>query len=552
MVIVLLGFVIVLFCLGYPLVSRLKQSWDECFVMSVGVGLAVLPLVLWVARWLLPLKWWVVVLFAVCGLVLSLYFRRPEPKQRSTTYAHLVMLVVLFVIHFAVFLYGAFVYTYLEDSDPLYHAVGAWKVAREGVTFWERYLEPYPPFYDILVGLLVQLTGDVVDTLKVANALIVSLGVLFAFYAAREFAGQDSAVWSVLVLALIPSYVSHFIFAASWATTLFWPALYLFGKVQKDHGVWWLLGVVASGVFLVQPIAGAVFAGVFVLYLMMHSPRAALAKAFVFSVLLALSYWGFVFAAYGVDKVFSHVGIGMLTGDDTSGGVVYGVWDFLFASTDTRIDAPTGWGVMVSVLLGLSFVFRHPSWRWLWAWLALGIVGLEGNVFPVHLAPHRLWTYVAMPVALLSGHAAAVCARRSRWIGLLIVVGLVLSAGVPKFVVNTNVWQRGPEWASYNEVFGYASLQKLGPGLRVMAPCAPEWKVVANNQVWIDAPISAWNASVVLAQAKNLSVDVAIFDESCILHGLINQSVLEQVVSELTQDTVIVSRNPGFVALSIP
>jgi len=173
-------------------------------------------------------------------------------------------------------------------------------------------------------------------------------------------------------------------------------------------------------------------------------------------------------------------------------------------------------------------------------------------LFPVHLAPHRLWPYVAIPVVLLSGHVASVCARRSRWIGLLIVVGLVLSAGVPKFVVNTSVWQRGPEWASYNEVFGYSAFQKFGPGLRVFAPCAPEWKVVANNQVWIDAPISVWNASVVLAQSKNLSADVAVFDESCIVRGLINQSVLEQVVSELTQNTVVVSRNPGFVALSIP
>ena len=194
---IIIGFLVVMFCLGYFFLSKTGErfSLDELVVMSVAIGLAVLPLLLWLVRLTLPLTWYVVV-FVVLVLFFTgrfASFKFPSPKP-LTPRPILLIVFLISILHFSVFLYGSFQYSYLEDSDPLYHAVGAWKVARTYTTVSGRYLEPYPPFYDILMGLLVQVTGDVVWTLKVVNALIISLGILFAFYASREFIGESAAV----------------------------------------------------------------------------------------------------------------------------------------------------------------------------------------------------------------------------------------------------------------------------------------------------------------------------------------------------------------------
>lgn len=548
---VIVGFLVVLFFLGFSFLSRtsVRFSLDELLVMSVGVGLAVLPLLLWLVRLILPLTWYVV----VAVVLIICYFSRKSAAPYKFEINHFLMVLLIAVIHFAVFLYGSFQYTYLEDSDPLYHAVGAWQVARTHAIGAGRYLEPYPPFYDILMGLLVQLTGDAVWTLKVVNSLLVSLGILFAFYAAREFIGSSAAVWASFVLAVLPSYLSHFIFAASWGVTLFWPAIYVLGKTVHNPRLWAVLAFVVSGVFLVQPISAAVFFVFFVLFVLFQKNRPAFLKALLFALVLSGTYWAYVFAVFGFSGVSSHLGFGMVTGPgDTSEGIMYGFRDFVFASANTRIDAPSGWGVMVTFLLVYSVFFRPL--RWIVAWLAVSILGIEGNFFPAHLWPHRMWQYAAVPVVLLSGLSAhALCSRLKKYqlFAVLIVIGLVVSAGLPKFLVNTSLWQRGPEWASYNEANGYASLQKLSSGLTILAPCAPDWKVVANNQVRLDATVKVWNSSIILAQAKNLSADLVVFDESCVVQGFIDEKNLTTIIQELLDNTLLVSQNPGFVALSV-
>lgn len=523
----------------------------ERVVMSVGVGLAILPLLLWLVRLTLPIVGYVVltIIFLLC---LSHLYRTPIVYIAPSNFKHLTIILLLTSLHLAVFIYGAFQYTYLEDSDSIYHAVGAWKVARTGSTVSERYLEPYPPFYDIFMGLIVQLTGDIVLTLKVVNALIVSLGILFAYYAAREFVGSSAAVWVAFILAVLPSYLSHFIFAQSWALTIFWPAVYLMGKTVHNKNFWFILAFVMSGVFLVQPISSAVFLVYYLIFIVFQKSRVLFVKALLLAILLASTYWAYVFFVFGFSGVSNHLGFGMLTGEDTSGGIVYGLRDFVFATTDTRIDAPSGWGVMIFVLVLLGFFFKSPVW--LFAWLVFGIIGIESNLFPVHFTSHRLWQFVAVPVVLLAGFSAhSVCSRfRNYWRpASIIIMALIISAAVPKFFINTSVWQRGPEWASYNEANGYSTLQKLGPGLQVFAPCSPDWKVVANNQVRVDAKVDAWNSSLILAQAKNLSADLLVFDESCVVQGFIDEKNLTNIINELLDNTVLVSKNPGFVAMSV-
>ncbi len=554
-VLIIVGFLGILWCLGYSFLSlaRIKLPWDELAVMPVGVGLAALPLLLWIVRLFFPIKWYVI--FAV---VLALFLLRQKyccnisPKLQAPSSKPLLVIFIA-AIHFAVFTYGAFQYSYLEDSDPLHHAVGAWQVARTGSTVSGRYLEPYPPFYDILMGLIVQLTGDAVITLKIVNALIVSLGILFAYYAVREFVGSSAAVWASFILAVLPSYLSHFIFAASWALTIFWPVLYLLGKTIHNPKIWPFLGIAASGIFLVQPISAAVFFLFYLLFIIFQKQKCHFLKALLLAIFLAGTYWGYELSVFGYSGIASHLGFNMVYAPgDTSEGKIYGIQDFILTTTNTRVDAPTGWGIMTTILLAASIFFQMPKWST--AWIIAGIILIEGNILPIHFWPHRMWQYAAIPVAIIAGISAHnVCLRFKKYktVAILIAIGLVVSAGIPKLLINTNIWQRGPEWASYNEANGYSTLQKLGPGLRVFAPCAPDWKVISNNQIYVGKKVSAWNAPLILMQAKNQSADLIVFDESCVVQGFVDEKNLTNIINELLDSTIVVSQNAGFVAVSV-
>ena len=72
-------------------------------------------------------------------------------------------------------------------------------------------------------------------TLKFFNALIISLGILFFFFAAKRFTNNKRvALISTAVLAFIPSFLSHFIWAHALIPILAIVALYCFERIRKD------------------------------------------------------------------------------------------------------------------------------------------------------------------------------------------------------------------------------------------------------------------------------------------------------------------------------
>ena len=139
---------------------------------------------------------------------------------------------------------GAFKYPYLENNDPWSHAKGAEFISIQKTAFDPNpfdttnaltYVDPYPPSYDIFMGVLHQTSQSLNWTLKFFNSLIISLGILFFYYFAKSFIGDEQkALYATFVLAMIPCYPSHFIWAHSLVITLF------FLKVLSQQGFHYL------------------------------------------------------------------------------------------------------------------------------------------------------------------------------------------------------------------------------------------------------------------------------------------------------------------------
>ena len=85
---------------------------------------------------------------------------------------------------------GAFNYPYLEDDDSWSHAMGVEYVSIEKTVFEKtsvgfHYIDPYPPAYEMLFGIIHQTNDSIYWTLKFFNALIISLSIIFFYFFAK-------------------------------------------------------------------------------------------------------------------------------------------------------------------------------------------------------------------------------------------------------------------------------------------------------------------------------------------------------------------------------
>ncbi|GAH41874.1 unnamed protein product, partial [marine sediment metagenome] len=267
-VIYVLGLAVVLLAAG-----RLRLSL-ETHVMCTGVGLAafaVLTLLLNTVR--IPLAWWTFLLSALVllgfGILRCLVSRKPaegEPAGEplwSQGSVCLLIAVALALVCFAVFLNGAFSTPWLTDDDSWVHAASA-KYVTLNRTYsidpelrgypHQSYLEPYPPAYPVLMGVLHQLNRSMSRTLKFFNVLIVALGVVTFYVMAREWTGSPTrALWMTGVLWILPCFMSRFIWAQSLALVLFFPGFYAMARTRREPAWAVVLAVVIGALFLSQP-----------------------------------------------------------------------------------------------------------------------------------------------------------------------------------------------------------------------------------------------------------------------------------------------------------
>ena len=491
--------------LGF-LLSRFVKNSDNFFertIMRLGFGLAgfvVLGILLNAAH--IPLDWRIFLAVSVLPL---LFFaskdflvgrKKPEFVLRLKK-SDLSLLLVLAVFAFALFLYigGSFRYPYLEDEDPWGHAVGAKYVSIEKKAFDTAdynfaYIDPYPPGYDIVMGVLHQTEPSMRFTLKFFNGLIIALGILWFFFMAKLFVGSGKAAFAAFILAMIPSYFTHFIWAHTLVIALFFPAIYAFWMVKEDKKWVFPAAVAVASILLSQPdqpIKLAVMIFIFLSVKAWHDKKFPVyeSAAGVLGVLLSLSWW--VFKAGSMFRYAMGIGVGGTAFNPAGGSAskAYGISDYLFPST-RLINVPPGFGVVVSMLLVLGIIYALISYKrilkgekpWLAVvllWFVFTFLGTNSVTFhlPIGLNPFRFWLLLAIPVAILAAEGAwflLAVARLPVAVRMLVVAALCASvfftSGTFKMEIN-----HAPGWYTAldprYELPGYLWLSNLPANTKV-------------------------------------------------------------------------------------
>ncbi len=506
------------FGLGYAATMFWKEHNLETTVMRVGAGLGVFP-VLGVLLSLLriPLDWKIFLGLALLGPLVSarrciskrnfsLGFRRGEP------FYAIGILLILFAFHSVVYCKGPFVYPWLEDDDSWGHAAGIKYVSIEkniSVPPGEfHYINPYPPGYDLLFGVLHQTYPSLYWTLKFFNGFIIALGFLFFYFFAKAFTGsREKSLLATFFLSCIPSYLSHFIWAHALVATLFFPAMYFFSKTETDSRFIIPASLVMAGMLMSQPtesfklLAMIIFFWLLRMLISKHWEK----KGFItilLSGLIALLWWGPIVkqTLEGSSKILVRTGKHMSQTRETQNVMTsifspasgtathsYTIRSYLFVPEDNYINLPTGIGNMLCLLtvIGVLVCLRKVRsavipvkiyYLTILFWLGFTFLGMNSKTFhlPVGLFAFRFWTLFAIPVALLSSEATLSIIH---WIDRPLVKGCALlcilvyvfrSAGYYKWEINTRSWPYGVVWASRSEVKGYVWLRDhLPPNTKV-------------------------------------------------------------------------------------
>lgn len=536
-ILTILYFFIVSWGLGHSLTFFLKKPEGsiENFFMTIGFGLGVIPL-LGVTFSILhiPIYWPIFLFLSLIIPSYSIYkkgianlsFNKPSLKiKKSSLYIFIVLIMV--IIFFLVYHHGAFKYPYLEDDDPWLHASGC-KYIKEThkISFppevlnslYKHYLEPYPPGYDILMGLLYQTNNNVIWTLKFFNVLLLSLiGIFFYFFVLTFLNNKNKALLSTFFLLVIPCFMSHFIWASTLAILLFFPAFYALERVEKNWK--WMIPaiVVIASMIMTQMSNPLIFGIMFAVYFIFNSisKKRFLWKIFLagfLGAIIAFSlFWIPAIIKFGLETTAGINGIdlnsiGSITGKGAGGEALYTWNDFIFAKTVSKMDNPIGIGVVLFLLLVFSLLIFFFNWlkqlskifsqENIWKliafiWLLISFMGINGNRLPFPmLMPHRWWAIFAIPAALICTEGFFALGKLSKrikinsfFIYIVIIIGVLATSGYPKYVVETSYWPAGIGWASPDELQSYLTYVKPLPyNTKVFTVCSEETKVLAFDK----------------------------------------------------------------------
>lgn len=499
--------------LGHALTRFLKENSSETTFFRIATGLAAFVLVSLLLNWLrIPLDWRIFLIVSLAAVIYDF----PQSRRHSFSgklrmpSRETVLVLAFFLVNLVIYSVGSFVYPWLEDDDSWAHAASIKYIALEKNLNVEKglfqYLNPYPPGYGVIFGVLHQTHPSLYWTLKFFNAFIVSLGFPFFYFFVKEFSGSKiKAAWATFFLTCIPCYLSHFIWAHAIALTLFSPAFFATLKAQKDKRYIIPAAVIMSGIFLTQPTKGIKFLLLFGFLLLslfivrkvegIKRPLIILALGLV----LSLAWWAPQAMDYfqgeqrivlrndrlvsgniremdeGFRQQMFSPGGGSATRDYT--------WrDYFIAPEYNLINNPTGVGPVLCYLILLGLIYcvwkikqAEPDQRvyclTLVGWFGITVLGMNSKTFhlPVGLYAFRFWAVFALPACILAAEALVRIAQRINHIWhrriLLgfILISVLLSSGYYKFKVNTGLWPWGVYWHSPEEVRGYVWLRKNLP-----------------------------------------------------------------------------------------
>ncbi|MBR9706090.1 hypothetical protein GOV14_03585 [Candidatus Pacearchaeota archaeon] len=572
---------------GFTITSFVKNSDNflERNLMRIGIGLGVLPLLGVVLNLLhIPLDWRI--FLALSLLFPLLYLMKNYKKLEFNEFklkikkSDIAILIVLLLFSLTLFMYatGAFSYPYFEDHDPYIHALTAKYVSVEKTildppTYDFPYIDPYPPAYALIMGLMHQTSPSIMWTLKFFNALIISLGIIFFYFFAKEFIGnRNKALFATFVLAAIPAYLSHFIWAHSLVPTLFLVGMYCLERMKHDKK-WLYPSLFVISVFpLIQPSQAIKIFVLLGIYSIIKSllNRKLLLKEFIAisgGYLISVLWWynklgrqfsseakihsGTEFAKIGLFQKLKNI----FPYDGGTGTRAYTFDDFFVASSQNMINNPIGVGVVISVLLIVSLAIILIKYKKLlskenyWisvtlAWFIFTFLGVNSMTFnlPLGLFAFRFWMLFAIPVALLSVEGSRYIAKIFKEFGVgkmitftVIIAGIILTSGHQKFDLNTMPWNPplGGLMQSVEELQGYVALKDLEPNTRVFSFCPDSY----INIISFDKSICSWcerENSVIgdkdvasdelYSVMKENDYEYLIVDSSCALNFGINET----------------------------
>jgi hypothetical protein len=497
-------FFLIIWGFGYSLGYLLKLSYPnkcEQLLMEMGTGLglfSVLAVLFSVIT--IPLDFRIFLVLALAIPLLNLIKKKmiisipkiTPSKLLDKSLLYIIIVLILSVVLFGVYLKGAFSYPYLENDDSWDHALGTKYIAIEKTAYQPEnfnihYLNPYPPSYDIILGLLHQINPSVSWVLKFFNSLIISLGIIFFYFFAERFTkNKDKALLATFILALLPSFMSHFIWAQSLALVLFFPAFYCFERINENPKWLYVAAIIVAAIYITQPTAALIF---FIMALIFWAGKSFVSgirqnlkilSAFILGGIISSLYWVPMLLIYGLQMALSQMGFksGLFSDAkmDTSGGVLYSLRDFMVAPLQSKMDQPTGLGIFVFFILLVSITLIAMNYKKIIkksyllisvAWLIFTFLGVQGNAFPLKLFPHRFWAFFAIPVVLIAAEGIQIMLhslknRELRYTLLtLLVIGIIWTSGYPKYVVQTSFWPSGARWTSQEEIVAFVWLKDL-------------------------------------------------------------------------------------------
>jgi len=511
-------FFVYIYGFGYAATYFLKKqdNFLERNIMRMGLGLGILPILIVIMSFLkIPLDWKLMLFLSIIFPIYSIFkfFKKREKKnfniklKKSDLYV--IAALVIFLLSLFMYVNGAFVYPYLEDDDPWSHANGVKYVSIEKSVFNPNsgtgYLDPYPPAYDGLLGILHQTSPSLIWTMKFFNALLISLSILFFYFFSKEFIGsQKKALFATFVLASIPSYLSHFIWAHSLIPILIILAFYSLEMLKHDKKYMYISAFIIGSIFVTQPTQPIKFFIMFLLYFLVKFIYDRKLSFYVLSsgalgFFISLIWWATRWRgqlspwSIPIEEVGTAVTLtltqrlGNLLAtiirafDPLSGTAsrAYTFQDFFIAKHQNLINNPIGIGIFISLLLIISLIFvilRYKSVfkkdnQWILIsllWLIFTFLGINSITFnlPIGLFAFRFWMLFAIPAALLSvlgmwflfslGNKFKI---PKLFILLIIIIGISFTSAHQKYSVNTATWPPGAFWTSNEEIQGYMWLK---------------------------------------------------------------------------------------------
>ena len=490
--------------LGLATTYFVKNSKNvfERNLMRIGIGIGsfiVLGVILNLLK--IPMDWKIFLILSLIFPLIVIFKKQYSFLKLKLTKSNLNILIVfvIFLVACNMYIGGSFSYPFLENDDPWSHAAGVKYIALEKdihdtINYDIPFVDPYPPGYDLWMGMLYQTNNSIYWTLKFFNGLFLALGIVFFYFFAKLF----------------PSYFTHFIWAHSLAIMLFFPAMYSLEKIKKDKNWIYPSAILIASILLAQP-SQAIKLGIMIFFYFLVKciyERKFLKNLFYAQaggVGLSLLWWGTkainmlskrvdVAAKYaikaGTSLEAAHAGVEAATNIFSKFGFLiknyfkpeigtatraYTFSDFFIAKPYGQINAQVGWGIVISLLVFISlilifskyksFLKKKNSWMGITiVWFIFTFFGTNAMTYnlPIGFITFRFWLLMAIPVALLSsiGLWACISLSKNKIVKILIisiiVLGVLLTAALPKYQHNTSPnWPPGVAWTSAEEIQAY-------------------------------------------------------------------------------------------------